>query len=151
MICVDASLAAKWMLPEEHSQQALRLLRVTLDAGEPVIAPHFLRVEVTNILRQRMRRGEPPLSLEEASERLRAFIELPLQLMTPEGLHERALDLATTYALPATYDAHYVVLAQEMDCPLWTDDNRLLSQLDGRLPFVRSIETYTDDETMDRT
>jgi predicted nucleic acid-binding protein len=146
MFCADASLAAKWVLPEQHRDLALALLRATLAAGEPIVAPHFLRVEVTNILRQRLRRPDAPLTLAEATERLRTFLALPLMLITPDALHERAFRLADAYGLPAAYDAHYVVLAQELGCDLWTDDRRLLRELAGRLPFVRWIGDYAEQE-----
>jgi predicted nucleic acid-binding protein len=145
MFCADASLAAKWVLPEQHRDRALALLRATLAADEPIVAPHFLRVEVTNILRQRMRRPDTPLTLAEAAERLRAFLAIPLTLLTPDAVHEQALDLSDSYGLPAAYDAHYVALAQGLGCDLWTDDQRLLRTLAGRLPFVRWIGDYAED------
>src|SRR5262245_55405197 len=122
MLCADASLVAKWVLPEEHRDRALALLRTTLAAGEPIVAPHFLRVEVTNILRQRMRRPDTPLTLAEVAERLREFLAIPLTLLTPDALHEQALELSDAYGLPAAYDAHYVALARTLGCDLWTDD-----------------------------
>ena len=51
MICVDASLAIKWILEEEHTAQAEALYRATLLAGERIIAPPLLPIEATNILR----------------------------------------------------------------------------------------------------
>lgn len=54
----------------------------------------------------------------------------------------RALEIAVQYDLPAVYDAHYVALAEQFDALLWTDDQRLLRILTGRLPFVRWIANY---------
>lgn len=39
MICIDSSVAAKWVLPEEFSHQALDLYEQTIQAGQDVIAP----------------------------------------------------------------------------------------------------------------
>jgi predicted nucleic acid-binding protein len=37
VICVDASVAAKWVLPEEHTDKALTLYHDTAGAREMVI------------------------------------------------------------------------------------------------------------------
>jgi predicted nucleic acid-binding protein len=54
MIVVDASVAAKWILAEPHSDRAEALYNATLQAGEPIVAPGLLLFEITNILRRRM-------------------------------------------------------------------------------------------------
>ena len=41
-------------------------------------------------------------------------------------------DIAATYHLPATYDAHYLALAEHLGVELWTADTRLVNAL---LPF----------------
>jgi predicted nucleic acid-binding protein len=145
VICVDASVAAKWILTEEYSDQARALLRDTLEAAEPLAAPPLLPIEVTNILRQRVRRGD--LTLVEAQERLAAFLALPVALDAPDMLYARALEIAEQYNLPAAYDAHYVALAESIDTVLWTDDQRLLHTLGGRIPFVRWIAEYGAEHT----
>jgi predicted nucleic acid-binding protein len=142
MICVDASVAAKWILEEEDwAQQAEALLGATLRAGEPIVAPPLLPYEITNILRQRQRTAAS-VSLDRVVFMLEEFSRLPIELHYPPGLHRHALILADTFGLPAAYDAHYLVLAEQFACTLWTDDRRLLRALDGRLPFVRPIGDY---------
>ena len=141
MICVDASLAVKWVLAEEHTPQATSLYRATLLAGEPIIAPPLLPIEATNILRQRMRR-QPPLSQDDALRLLDQFLSFSVALRNPPGLHRLALKIAADYGLSAAYDAHYVALAQTAGCDLWTADQRLLRELGGRLSFVRAITEY---------
>ena len=141
MICVDASVAAKWFLQEEWADRARSLLRETLTADEPIVAPPLLPYEVTNILRLRLR-ASAPLPLEHALEFLDDFLSVPIELRNPPGLHRRALMLADTYGLPAAYDAHYLALAEQLGCTLWTDDRPLLRILEGRLPFVRPISDY---------
>jgi predicted nucleic acid-binding protein len=140
MICVDATVAGKWLLPEEYSEEALDLIEETARAGERVVAPQLLPVEVANILRQRMRREG--LALDQARLLLARFFAFRVTLRSSAALQDRALQLATTYDLPAVYDAHYVALAQQLDCDLWTDDRRLLRGLDGALAFVRWIGDY---------
>jgi predicted nucleic acid-binding protein len=138
MICVDASVAVKWILEEERSDRADALYDATVDAGEPIIAPPLLPLEVTNILRQRMR-AQSGISLVTVTEFLDAFLALPIAFHNPAGLHHQALVLADALGLPATYDAHYLALAERLGCELWTDDQRLIRQVGTSLSFVRWI------------
>ena len=138
MIGVDASLAAKWILEEDQSDQARALYRSAIEAGEPIVAPPLLPIEVTNILRQRMR-GAAGLTRDEAAQLLDAFLALAIVIHNPAGLHRRALVLADRFGLPAAYDAHYLALAEMFGCEHWTADERLLNQLAGRLSFVKRL------------
>jgi predicted nucleic acid-binding protein len=148
MICVDASLAAKWLVLEEHSEKAGTLYRVCIQEDQRIIAPFLLVSEITNILRQRMRAGQPPLLLPEAIQLLQQFLLMPVELTAPPNLYETALTLAATHSLPAAYDAHYLALAQLSGCNLWTDDQRLLRLLGGQLPFVKAIGDYTEGDPL---
>jgi predicted nucleic acid-binding protein len=146
MICVDASLAAKWIFVEEHYREARALYRDALDSSERIIAPPLLPIEMTNIVRQRMRRVKPPetqlLSIAEAVVALERFLAIPIELRLPSELHQRALELADAFGLPAAYDAHYVALAQMLDCEFWTADRNLVDAVHAELPFVRWIGDY---------
>jgi predicted nucleic acid-binding protein len=95
-----------------------------------------LPLEVTNILRQRMRTSDG-LSLDAATQHLDDFLALAIEFHNPAGLHFQALVLADALGLPATYDAHYLALAEHLGCELWTDDLRLIRQVATGLPFVR--------------
>ena len=53
---------------------------------------------------------------------------------------------ADAFGLPAAYDSQYVALAQFLGCDLWTDDQRLLRDLAGRLSFVTWIGDHTGAE-----
>ena len=141
MICVDASVAIKWLLPEERSAQAIALFDATLHTDQPIVGPPLLPLEVTNILRQHMR-AQGGISLNRATEHLAAFLAFPIELHNPAGLHRQALVLADALGLPATYDAHYLALAEYLGCELWTDDQRLLRQVGGSLAYVRWIGDF---------
>ena len=140
MICVDASVAAKWILAEEYSDKALRLYQDAVANGQSIVAPTLLPYEVTNILRLRTLRGSLPAG--QAQPLLAQYLTFPIRLLSPETLHREALRLSESFALPAAYDAHYLALAQLLSCELWTDDRRLLRQLGGKLTFVRAIGEY---------
>ena len=140
MICVDASVAAKWIFPEEYSRQSAAIVRASTQTGERIVAPAVLIMEVTNTIRRRMLRDH--ISLSQASRLLGQFAAVPITIAGPEAFSERALALADSHKLPAVYDAYYVALAEQVGCELWTDDHRLLSALGGKLPFVKWIGDY---------
>lgn len=98
-------------------------------------------IEVTNILRQRMR-ASGGLSLGEASTLLDDFLTVRFTIIDPAGLYHRALIIADTYGLPAAYDAHYVALAEWLECEFWTDDRKLVRRVERDLPFVRQIGDF---------
>jgi predicted nucleic acid-binding protein len=116
--------------------------------GKPVKSPHLVASEVTNILRQRMRRGQPRLSLAEATQLLQHFLGLPLELLGPAGLYELAIALADRHNLPAAYDAHYLALAQLLGCDFWTADQLLVNALGGSLPFVKWVGNYAEGDPL---
>ena len=140
MIVLDASVAVKLILTEAYSNRVIALLTSTVQAGEPIIAPTLLPYEVANILRQRMvRQG---LTLPLADQLMADFLTFPIALQTSPTMHQRALAIADSYGMPAAYDAHYIALAEEQGADLWTDDQRLLRALAGRVPSVRWIGNY---------
>ena len=140
MICVDASVAAKWVLSEEHSALSQALFSASMRANDPIIAPLLLPFEVANIIRKQMTRHALPFV--DADRLLARFLAYPVTLRSTPDLHRQALILADAHQLPAVYDAHYLALAQHFGCDLWTDDQRLLRAVGGVLPFVRWIGDY---------
>jgi predicted nucleic acid-binding protein len=141
MICLDASVAIKLILDEDGSNQAKALYRSMLLIRTPIVAPPLMPIEVTNIMRQQMR-GPRGLSQAEATNLLEEFLALSFTIYNPLELHLQALILADTHALPATYDAHYLALAELMSCDFWTADQRLVQQVRSDLPFVRWLSEY---------
>ena len=141
MICVDASLAAKWFLAEEGSTRATALYEETVPAGIAIVAPSLLPIEMTNIFHQQTKSADG-WTLEMASASLARFLSLSIAIHNPDGLHQRALALANAYKLPAAYDAHYLALAEYFGCELWTDDRRLSRGVQSNFPFVRRLSEY---------
>ena len=140
MICVDASVAGKWLFLEAHSTQADALLRSALEQSEPIVAPPLLPSEVANIVRQRQRQGQ--LELSDARALLAQYLAVPIAYEAPDALYDHALVVADRHDLSAIYDAQYVALAELLGATLWTADRRLLRSLRGSLTFVRWLADY---------
>ena len=121
---VDASVAIKWVLNEDHSLAAAALL----DSDHALVAPAWMLVEVANILWKRARRGE--LTPAEAARRLAALQTLTPLLIDPLPLLTRAHDLALALAHPV-YDMLYLAVAEQTGGVLVTADERLVRAVQG--------------------
>ena len=121
-VVVDASLAVKWLVNEVHSDTAYTLARSWARHGTQPVAPYLMPVEVTNALHRRVVRKE--ITVEEAMRLLDALLASGIELREPPGIHTAALELAEQLRQDAAYDAHYLALAEMIDCELWTADER---------------------------
>lgn len=117
-VVVDASVALKWFVPEEHAAEALRFL----DGTFHLLAPELLFPELGNILWKKMRRGE--LNAAEARAVLAALAHVPLEVVPASALVEAALEIAIAYDR-TVYDALHLALAVARKCAFVTADARL--------------------------
>jgi predicted nucleic acid-binding protein len=114
---VDANVAIKLILPEIHSQAALRLR----DSDYELLVPDFLVPEIVNILWKRVRRSE--MRLDEAKNDLAALSALPWQIYPSLPLMPTALSIAVRVQ-QAVYDCVYLALAVSNKCQMVTADKR---------------------------
>ena len=121
-VVVDASLALKWLVEEEHSDQAHAILQSWESQDMTRATPHLMPFEAANALHQRVVRGE--LTVEAAADLIESLLLSRIELHEAPGLHRRALELANRLDQGAAYDAHYLALAEFLDCELWTADKR---------------------------
>lgn len=142
VVVVDASLALKWVIVEHDSNTARALLNEWTAAAMTLIVPALFMYEVTNILyRNTVRTAR---TLEEAKQLLGELLNQGLILDMPHdaALSLRAMELAQQFRLPATYDAHYLALAEREACDYWTADERLWNGVKGELSWVRWLGSY---------
>jgi len=113
---IDASVAAKWVVPEHDSPLAEALL------DDELIVPDLLFAEVANILWKKQLRAEMdgPTALIGA----RWLLQVPLQVHDSASLLAEALALALRLRHPA-HDCLYLALAERVEAPLVTADQRL--------------------------
>lgn len=124
-VCVDASFMVKLVLPEADSERAEALWSEWLTTGTIIHAPALMPFEVTSAIRKHVQRGL--ITAERGEMAIEAFAGLSqeISLRPAQSLHPGAWALAERYNRPNLYDAYYVALAENLDCPLWTADDHL--------------------------
>jgi predicted nucleic acid-binding protein len=139
MVVVDASLALKWVIPESDSSTAITLLDKWTNEGIRVIAPALFVYEVTNIPYRQSSEGK--LTYDEAAQSLKKLFSIGvlLKFSLYEDISAQAMEFAHLFNLPATYDAHYLALAQHESSEFWTADTRLWNTLKRKLSWVHWI------------
>jgi predicted nucleic acid-binding protein len=136
-LCVDANLVIR--LVADPRDESIRRLWEQWDAEKrQLAAPTLLYYEVTNALYRYQKQGL--LSASAVRLALEAALSLPLRLYGESDLHWQALDLAERFSLPATYDAHYLALAEWLGGEFWTADRRLAQAVQTALPWVHLVE-----------
>ena len=143
-VVVDASLTLKWLVEEEHSDKAHAILQSWDNHDITPVAPHLMPFEVANALHRRVVRGE--LTVEVAAELIQSLLSSRLELHEAPNLHGRALELASQLGQGAVYDAHYLALAEALDCELWTADERLVRTAGQVAGQVRWIGEFVSPE-----
>jgi len=111
-VVVDASLALKWVIPENDSNVALALLTDWLQHSVEFLAPALFACEITNILFQHVRGKK--LTTDEAKDAIQKILAVGIELdsLQSGSISLRALEIAEQFAQKATYDTHYLALAE---------------------------------------
>lgn len=131
---IDASVAAKWVLPaagEPLAQEALELLEDYADGELRFVVPDLFWAEFANILWKAVRQKR--LRPASADGALRAMRERNFPTVSSHSLLIEAFAIATAFDR-AVYDALYVALAVTSNSQLVTADERLANALAAHLP-----------------
>jgi predicted nucleic acid-binding protein len=130
-LVVDASVAAKWLLPEPDSDAAARLLE---ERGIVFHVPELFDAELGNALWKRVQRRE--IDADEASALVALVSRIPATRHRHDALLEGALAIALKLSI-TVYDALYVALAIALNARLVTSD-RWLAERASRAVEVES-------------
>ncbi|MFN3546236.1 MAG: type II toxin-antitoxin system VapC family toxin [Mesorhizobium sp.] len=115
---VDASVAVKWIIAEERGDAADTLLAV----DQTRFAPDLMLVELANVLRSKLSKGQ--VSLPQARAGLQFVASAMTSLVPDRELVGRALDIAAELEHPV-YDCMYIACAEREGTKLVTADTRL--------------------------
>lgn len=116
-LVVDASVVAKWYLPEGDVRAARQLWGV----DRKFHVPDLVFAEMANVLWKRITRRE--LTEPEALIILKRLRKAPLKVQPTAELAQRALSLAAAHGITA-YDACYLALAIQEEVRCYTADRK---------------------------
>lgn len=115
VVCDASAIVAMLIDDGPDGQWATGELR-----GSHLAATALLPFEVTNVLRRHERTGE--ISTDQAAQAHRDLLDLSLELWPYETLALRTWELRANLT---AYDAGYVALAETLEAPLVTLDQRI--------------------------
>jgi len=98
--------------------------------GQSLAAPDLLRVEAVSVIRRQL--ANDALSATQATNAIEDLLNLPISVYPTAALLRRAWELRDS---ATAYDACYVALAEALDCPLATADQRLANAPGTRCQF----------------
>jgi predicted nucleic acid-binding protein len=128
---VDASVAVKWVVGEDHSAKAAILL-----AFDACHAPDHWRAEVVNALWSKVLRGD--LTAPDAEERVSVLLRAPVIGAPIADLMARAFAISVAHAV-TIYHSLYVALAERRDIVMVTADERLIRRVSGDAALAKRM------------
>ena len=133
---VDASVAVKWLVPEDMSDVAKRM------SGRPdrLVAPRLIITEVANALARKTAQGI--LNGQEAAYLFGMLSALLPELIDVDDLIGPALEKACLRRHPI-HGLIYLEAARRLDAQLITADRRLITKFAGT-DFARHVTPLSD-------
>jgi predicted nucleic acid-binding protein len=137
MKCIDASFIIR--LLTSHNVDSLYNVhwQQWQKSNTVIVAPTLIMYEVSNGLYRYQKAGQ--ITQAEAEDLLERALNLGIRFYGDAHLHQEALKMANLYNLSATYDAHYLALAERLQIELWTADRRLFNSVSNSLSWVKLI------------
>lgn len=129
---IDASVAIKWFIWEEGTEEAQQLL----DKLSFFLVPGLFLIEVDAILTKKVRKGE--LEIADAFQKRRMFRQLPYKLLPFDEIAEFAFRLSTEFPI-TLYDATYLATAVDHEGIFYTADKRLVNGMSDT-PFAEYMQ-----------
>lgn len=136
-ILIDASVVAKWLLPDEEDLMADSIKR---DFAKRIIAisvPAFIFYEINNLLKSAVLRRR--INAKDAISLYGDFLDFEFTVYWSRQLLKAALEKALEFNI-SSYDASYVVLAEYLQIPFYTTDAKLVKKASSKL--VKLLENY---------
>jgi predicted nucleic acid-binding protein len=119
-LVIDASVAIKWVMPEQGADRAAALRA----QPDELIAPTLIAAEIGSVMRRRAAAEE--LTTREALDAAEIATALISRMIPIPELASRALELAIQLRHPI-YDCFYLALAERENVPLISADKKLIA------------------------
>lgn len=136
MIVVDASVAIKWIAPDEqNSKEALSLLELHKKQKEEIIVPRLLFYEVANALATKSKTNR-----ETIREDLRILIDANLKIYEEKPNEFVSFAIYAKERGTSVYDMAYAIIAKKEKIKLITADERFKEKT--KFSFVVLLKDY---------
>ncbi|MEO8162413.1 MAG: type II toxin-antitoxin system VapC family toxin [Ilumatobacteraceae bacterium] len=122
---LDASVGAEIAIRSQVGKRALEAI------SEELFTPEIFIAEVHNVLKKMI--FTKKISIREANESADVIAELPLTYIHVSQFQAELWNLGLKMSC---FDAHYVILAQELHLPILTLDGRLTRLSGVKVNFV---------------
>jgi predicted nucleic acid-binding protein len=144
-IVPDASVAAKWLLPEEGSEEADRLLEAAAAGRVTFVVPELWYAELGNVLWKRARLStRDAITGAQAASCIERIGQLRIRALGHAELIVAALAIALKVGV-TVYDALYVATAIHADARFVTADRAMVRKLAGSR-WANRVATLTAAE-----
>lgn len=137
-IIIDASIAAKWLIPDEQGNIAAdRIKKELTDKVISITVPVFIFYEVNNLIKSAALSNR--INPEKAKRAYEEFLDLGFNVHSSKELLKLTLEKAFELDI-SSYDASYVALAEYLKIPFYTADKKLVQKAGSEL--VIYLEKY---------
>ena len=142
VVVIDSGVLLGTVLQEKWTPKAKALLVQLEHQQVQLMAPILARYEVVSVMRKAV--WQERLTADEGTEALTKLLNYSIEFRVDDMLLRRAYELATRFNRPTAYDSQYLALAERLDCPLWTADERLFNAVHNDLAWVQWVGHFTD-------
>ncbi len=141
MIVVDASVAAKWYLPEHGTENALELML----GPDKLFGPEVIRFEVLGAITRRVRNGKATSAEARAQCDLwlKNLSDGAIRLVPEAELLGATVELSISLKHPLL-DCFYLAAAKQLEAPLLTADRPFHDRVK---PFYKKVSLLSGCET----
>lgn len=132
---LDSNVAVKWVIPEAHSDKAIRIRDLAIAGSTELLIPHFFPYEVANVLSKAERpqnAQSPRLQPMEGARLLADVLNVPMRIMNVLANLARAYEISSQ-TRSSVFDCLYVALAEQEGTDFITADTRLVNNLRGQI------------------
>jgi predicted nucleic acid-binding protein len=119
-LVVDASVVAKWFVPEADSDKAVRLRNRHIEGSLNLMAPDLLLYEIANALVYHLEIRD-----EDIHEDMEALFNVDIELVSPSSELMTSIAEGARRRDVSVYDSSYLVLAEVTATNLVTADRKL--------------------------
>jgi predicted nucleic acid-binding protein len=141
-VVVDASVAAKWLLPpanEPFTEKAIQMLERYVSREIQILVPDLFWVETGNLLWNAARTGR--CTHDEAKNALEKVTAQKFPTVPSLVILDSAFEIARSCGR-TVYDCLYVALAEAFEAELVTADEKLVNAVAARYPVISLRKLY---------